>query len=434
MSKWQIDFEKDCKAVKKINEVVSRYVDYPVPCNVKNSDSCRIVLKTDSAMDGYSIIARDNKIEITAKDEINLLYAASDFKNKLIPFWKNPSAKASHYFIPFTDEPPQFELITKPKIDKRGIWTWGHVIYDYKKFIDNMVALRLNTLIIWNDYVPTNIKEVLNYAHENGVYIYLGFAWGWDQKCAEQIKDLDTMPETIAKKYEREYSSLDCDGIYFQTFTELDVEEINGVTIADAAVELVNKTAALIYAQKPELEILFGLHATSVSTKLDIIAKKDPRITVMWEDLGSFPYGYVPSVIKDFEKTLELQRKIREKLGSFTAVLKGVACLDWTTFKHQEGPFVMGECSKEFILKKLEEKRDLLRYVQAHWIKNAKYAHEIIKDFSKDDIITVLCEDCVFEEVINYPMAIYAQMLWDSDRSTEDILCECALMDEVTFI
>lgn len=393
MNKWQIVFDKNCKAVEKINRIVSQYVDYPVPCNLTESQNNRIILKTDSSMEGYSIFAKDNEIVITAKDDVNLLYAASDFNNKFIPYWKNPNAKQSHYNVPFIDDMPEFSIYTSPKIKKRGIWTWGHVIYDYKKFIDNMVVLRLNTLIIWNDFVPINICEVIDYAHENGIYIYLGFAWGWDQKCAEQIKELDSLPQNISDKYKEEYSHLHCDGIYFQTFTELTVEEVNGVTIADAAVSLVNKTAELIYKQKPDLEILFGLHATSVHTKLDIIAKTDKRITVMWEDLGAFPYAYSPSVTDGFDKTLKLQQDIQKKFDKFAAVLKGVCCLDWHTFEHQ-----------------------------------------IINEFSENDIITVLCEDCLFEQFINFPMAVYSQMLWNPDRDTDDILCEAALMSEVDFI
>ena len=41
---------------------------------------------------------------------------------------------------------------------RREMWTWGYVIYDYKGFVDNMVKCKLNTLIVWNDYLPLNIK------------------------------------------------------------------------------------------------------------------------------------------------------------------------------------------------------------------------------------------------------------------------------------
>lgn len=435
MSDWKIIYDEKSKALEMLYSTVQSYVNYSVICiqNEKEEQNT-ISLKTDKSIKGYKISAKQNKIEITGQDSTNLLYAVSDFKNKFIPFWKNPTHKASKYLKPFNDKMPDFELCTKPKIEKRGIWTWGHVIYDYKAFIDNMVVLRLNTLIIWNDFVPVNIDKVIEYAHQNGIYIYLGFAWGWDQKCDETIKNTDGLSSQIAEKYKSEYAHVDCDGIYFQTFTELNQESVDGIDIAKAATELVNSTAELIFKINPKLEILFGLHATSVKNKLDVIANTDSRIKIMWEDLGAFPYGYIPSNIEGFDETFELQSKIKKKFNHFAAVLKGVGCLDWSLFEHQKGPFIMGECDKHKIDKKLCEKKDLLRYIQAHWIKNAKYAHKIIKEFSQNDIITVLCEDCVFERVINYPMAIYASMLWDPDRDTDDILSEVALMQEVDFI
>ncbi len=82
------------------------------------------------------------RIDILAADEVNLLYAAHDFKNNYLP-----QARYSHthinpfYFNRIFEEPlKEYELVSKPRIKDRGIWTWGYVIYDYKKFIDNMVS------------------------------------------------------------------------------------------------------------------------------------------------------------------------------------------------------------------------------------------------------------------------------------------------------
>ena len=108
----------------------------------------------------------------------------------------------------------EYELVEKPKIKQRGLWTWGYVIYDYKKYIDNMVTLKFNTLIIWNDYLPVNIRDVISYAHENGVKIYLGFSWGWDTSCGERdaILHTDEISQNVVNTFEKEYLNLDCDG------------------------------------------------------------------------------------------------------------------------------------------------------------------------------------------------------------------------------
>ncbi len=54
---------------------------------------------------------------------------------------------------------PDFELNSRPAVKNGGIWTWGHVIYDYRSFIDNMVMLKLNTVTIWNDFLPKNARK-----------------------------------------------------------------------------------------------------------------------------------------------------------------------------------------------------------------------------------------------------------------------------------
>ncbi|MBO5669983.1 MAG: hypothetical protein J6S41_00405, partial [Clostridia bacterium] len=54
----------------------------------------------------------------------------------------------------------------------------------------------------------------------------------------------------------------------------------------------------------------FGLHATSVNTHLDSIARVDKRVEIVWEDCGEFPYGYTPRVESEaeFEKSLDFTR------------------------------------------------------------------------------------------------------------------------------
>ena len=57
---------------------------------------------------------------------------------------------------------------------------------------------------------------------------------------------------------------------------------------------------------------------------------------------------------------------------------------------------------------------------------------DIIKN--TDNRISIIWEDALFEEIINYPTALYAQMLWDSNRKLEDIMHETALMPDVEII
>ena len=79
-----------------------------------------------------------------------------------------------------------------------------------------MVKCKLNTLIVWNDYLPLNIKEVLDYCHANGVKLYLGYAWGWDVSLTvcDTISKLDEIGPQVIKDFKEQYAALGCDGIY----------------------------------------------------------------------------------------------------------------------------------------------------------------------------------------------------------------------------
>ena len=69
--------------------------------------------------------------------------------------------------------------------------------------------------------------------------------------------------------------------------------------------------------------------------------------------MGAFPYHYMPHQIDGFEKIKEHTRKIRDmREGGFGVVLKGVICLDWSTFQHQKGAFSMGVSNRKYTAKK----------------------------------------------------------------------------------
>ncbi len=445
MKRWKIVYQTYCKGVEKVYAAMQTKLPYVLVCDAKEDESfSTIYVGLDQKMEGYKIdvqepIGERQRIEIIAQDETNLLYAASDFKNLYLPAAKfNSGDNVVDFYEKKTFENPllPFHYATKPKIAQRGLWTWGYTIYDYKKYIDNMVTLKLNTLIIWNDFVPVNISDVITYAHSCGVKLYLGFAWGWDTNCAvNDISDTSALTKAVVEKYEKEYNMLPCDGIYFQSFTELCRDDIDGVNIAEAVTNFVNNTAHEIFKTKPNLELLFGLHATSVFNDIDVFKGVDPRISIIWENVGATPYHNSPDYLENFEETVSLNRRLQSlRSGGFGAVLKSNYRLDWSTFEHHEGPFVLGMCEPELVERKLAEKKSMHKKIQADWIKNAKYAHELIKDFNEDAMVTVLAEDGPFEAFISYPVALYAQMLWDSGRSLEEIMHKTAQMPDVEFI
>lgn len=303
-------------------------------------------------------------------------------------------------------------------IRNKGIWTWGHVIYDYHAFFKNMAALGLNRIVIWNDIRPLNAKAVFEEAHRYGIKLIWGFSWGWTDKCGENTKDIGTarinaLKAEILKEFDN-YRDICADGIYFQSFTETDSEEVNGINIAEAAVELVNSTAAEIFEIFPDIELEFGLHATSVKHSLEKIAKTDKRIRIVWEDCGAFPFDYDSHCIAGFDETREFIRKIlflRGKDEKCGFVFKGMTKLDWSSFEYHTRAYEIGNFSEEFIEARAKEKEPLWEYVTDGWIKNIAYAEEMLRIVSQNKNTTVdeLIEDGMFEYEIKQPPVMFAK-------------------------
>lgn len=302
-------------------------------------------------------------------------------------------------------------------IHNRGIWTWGHVIYDYRAFFKNMAKLGFNRIVIWNDIRPLNAEEVLREAHKNGIKLIWGFSWGWTDRCGENVRNIGaermkTLQAEILTEFEN-YKDICANGIYFQSFTETNDQSVGGVSIAEAVVGLVNSTAAEIYRLMPDIELEFGLHATSVKNSLDIIAKTDPRIRIVWEDCGAFPFDYDPHNTDGFDETCDFVKKIlflrgeNERCGF---VFKGMTKLDWSTFKYHDEPYSIGTADADFIAARAKEKEPLWDYVTDGWRKNGDYARRMINLVSENKNITAdeLIEDGMFEHEIHEPPIMFS--------------------------
>lgn len=391
--------------------------------------------------ESYSIFVQEDTVIIEGHDDAGVLYGCVDFYNKYIVKHEFTNNDRRYFINIFENQLPDFSYTSAPSVKNRGIWSWGHVIYDYKDFLDNMLMLKMNTLIIWNDSAPYNAKEVIEYAHSCGIKIIFGFAWGWDTKCnAIDLDTLEARSKDIFATFEREYAHQQIDGIYFQSFTELNTEYIGQTLIAQAVTDFVNKTAGLFYEKYPDLELQFGLHATSVKNKLEFIKQTDPRIRIVWENCGAFPFSYCPNDIENFAETKAFTENIAELRGSndkFGVVTKGFTKLDWSAFEHLEGPVSIGACSDLMKENRIIRKRKIWKYLQAHWLTNADKALEIVKTMAHrkqgDLYVTALVEDGMFEENIMYPVALYAEMLWDCEASVEELISDVALRSYVTF-
>lgn len=461
------------KARQFVVEAVSSCINAPVPVlNGDNTDAfadCSAIIfgKNDSPMiqnlvqtcgfqpetrpQGYAIQVCPNPncpeidwIVISGADDLGMLYGCVDFAeqdlgNELFTK-RNLRMSEDRYFKNLLGEKlPAYRRSTAPSVSERGIWTWGHVIYDYRRFIDNMLRLKLNVLTVWNDYVPVNIKDVVAYAHENGVMVFLGYSWGWNSKMylttegLNYENTLDSLKQQVIDAYEHYYADVGADGIYFQSFTETTDEYLGKMLIAEAVTNFVNETGGELLRRYPGLRLQFGLHATSVRKKLEYMKNIDKRIEIIWEDCGSFPYGYNP-VMGDVDEMLSFAEEISVLRGQddwFGSVFKGMAVLDWPTFSHQSGPFTMGESGPQFVAKRNAFKQRMWKVLQAYWLKNGEAVRKTVDVLSRKKNgqlqIVGLVEDGVFEAQVPFVVAMFAEMLWDCQQPAQEAIFHASL-------
>ena len=394
-----------------------------------------------SQAEEYRITVENDTVMIEGFDDAGALYGVLDFYHKYIVKFQHPDTDQYWVNVLEQEHLPDFAYSSAPSVKERGLWTWGHVIYDYRGYLDHMMKLKMNRVIIWNDFLPVNARDIVNYAHARNIKVIWGFAWLWDTNCNRfDLNRLEGCSEEILAKYEAEYATAEGDGIYFQTFTELGKDNIDGVLIAEVAAKFVNRTAGLIYQKHPDLEIQFGLHASSVKNRLEFIKTVDPRIRIVWENCGAFPFSYVPNDLDSFEETKKFVNVIARLRGEddrFGVVTKGLVKLDWSRFEHAQGAQWIGVCSKQMKKNRVDRKHKIWRYIQAAWLSNADKAYEMVQEMHRikgnDFSVFALVEDGMFEENIMYPVALYAEMLWNCQSDPKSLMQEVALRSYVEF-
>lgn len=454
------DYEKEKKAIETLTKIILDFTTaYPVCVKSdeeKNlSEYTKIYIGTketneyiqkNSALslklpEEYAISAKDGVVFIEGSDSAGVLYGCADFYNKYIVSIEYTNNDGTYWENPFEKELPDFFLQSHPAVENRGIWTWGHVIYDYRDFIDNMVMLKLNSLTIWNDFVPINAKDIVSYAHEAGIKVIWGYSWFWDTDCgAIDVKKVNESIPEIIEKYEKEYLPTGVDGIYFQSFTELSEEYIGDVLIAEAVTDFVNNASREFLKKYPDTELQFGLHSDSVKEKLDFIKNVDPRVRIVWENCGAFPFWYIPTDTISLDDTIDFVEKIARLRGendSFGVVTKGLTKLKWSSFEHLDGSCFTGVSSKRVKANRVLRKKPIWKYVDSCWFTRAGDAARAIKAMTAAKCgklyISGLIEDGMFEENVMLPSAIFAELLWNPDEDSDKLIGEVSLRNYVEF-
>ena len=111
--------------------------------------------------------------------------------------------------------------------------------------------------------------------------------------------------------------------------------------------------------------------------------------------------------------------------------------LNWSEFHHLPGPQYIGVSSDWMARNRIERKHKVWKYIQAYWLAYADKAYEMIglmqREKQGDLYITALVEDGMFEKQIMYPVALYAEMLWNPQADFKNMLSDVALRSYVEF-
>jgi hypothetical protein len=184
------------------------------------------VLPEEVPADGFLVRIIENPedkdgrlVILTSHTEQELFYAAVSFIDDYIPRYAKTHGSNRMPDLIF-DAPLAICSYTEiPDHKTRSVFTWGHSINDYRAYLDNMARLKLNELVLWNDYIPLNIRDIIDYAHSYGIKVILGYSWGWkeigNKTAVITDESIEKVKELAVREYRDNYAAVGCDGIYF---------------------------------------------------------------------------------------------------------------------------------------------------------------------------------------------------------------------------
>ena len=449
------------RAAIDVQRMLQTYLPYVLPiadagCNLAGAEHLAVVgtaassphiaalinagkLAAPTASQGYSVAfcpspwRQDARLlAVAGTDAHGVLYGAQEVTSRLAHGATRLDGQAATRR--YLETCPTFAVCEAPAVPQRGLWSWGYTIYDYRRYLDHMMRLKMNTLIIWNDCVPENFPEVIDAAHARGIRVIAGFHWGWGFEGSMSLanaEDRRKIRACVLETYRTDYAGLNHDGIYFQTLTEHAERKRDGCSTASCACKLVNETARALLEAYPDLDIQFGLHASSIGEDYTELAELDARVTINWEDCGSLPFSYKPDDIARFEETLDYAKRLAafRPNSIFAFVPKGWMGLRWDRDFENHGRFIMGERSEAFLQLRLAERASEWTRTNITWFRNyplaARFYREILA-VNPRVIATAAIGDCAFELKIQPSLALFAEMLWNPQQADSELLARAA--------
>lgn len=390
----------------------------------------RYIAASDVPKGGYIVKTFNDKnrdvVVIAGDGPREVLWGAADFTMDAIPAMRPDRGNAIKYEhdVFFTKKKlPSYTSARSPKANVRSVFTWGHPIDDFRAYLRNLARLKFNRVYFWNDYPPINAADIVDYAHRWGIEVYWGFAWGWSTNCRETNAEGDEkLISGIIESWREKWKNLPGDGIYFQTFTETNDKPMGNETVAERAVRLVNRVAESMLKESPEMNIVFGLHATSVKNDLPTISKTDPRLEILWEDTANFPYSSAPLKISESDGDKLTAAVIAPRDRKLGIVWKSQLVQDWSYWSYQEGPFLMGVTSRATYDNDVRIQNPLWENYSSQWILKFPKAHTEARRAHRRGSDIELCVAAQLNGPLRLPTMLTAELFWDSSEKAETIL------------
>ena len=394
-----------------------------------NAELAKLLKPGDVPKGGYLVrtmkTSAGQRVVIAGDTPAAVIWAVGDFVDDglnalAVKKWDGIRSRAEIFQKPSLG---MYESRRAPKTRTRSVFTWAHVIDDYRTYFRNLARLRFNEVILWNNCPPINAREVSAYARSWGISVLWGYAWGWSTNCNRvDFEHLDRLEDDIVREWREVWHPLGGDGIYFQSFTELAKETINGHSIAESVVGIVNRVTKRIRAESQQERIVFGLHATSVENRLDIIDMTDPSVEILWEDCGGFPYN----VGRKFDPAahLRLTDRILAQNREIGLVLKGMLMQDWTQFAYQAGPYMLGCASKATQAEDARTVEGLWTPYCEDWEARGKVAYDLVRHIqaARPDRPAALNAALNANGDVRFPFALVAEMFWNADEPYETLV------------
>ena len=355
-----------------------------------------------------------------------VLWATFDFLDVVAPQLEVPLASqhgryAGTFFR--AGKIPAYECRRQPQTPVRSIFSWGHVVDDFNATFRELARARFNRAILWNDQQVVNAREVVECAHSWGVKVFWGFSWGWTLSGKDgNGLDFGKLADDIVGEWRRVWKPMGGDGIYFQSFTETNKDEIGGRSIPEAVTELVNAVSKRIRAESPGTEIVFGLHSNSMKREgaAAAIAKVDPSLEILWENCGGFPFWEANGKVRPpdtafCDKILALNPLVG-------LAWKAQLRIDWKHYVPPAGPFMLGCAGERLLARDRAVTEPRMAAFDEDWILNGSLAHGFMRHIRAaghpPKELNAVAE---YNPPFGFATHCQAELFWNSDDSWDEI-------------